>query len=267
MSMEDFLLIKQQAIPIIQQAADFIRDEFGKITSKNIEVKSLNSLVTYVDKEAEKILVEDLKEVLPKAAFLTEEETIQRTESDYQWIIDPLDGTTNFIHGIPVFAVSVALKYKNKIVMGIVHDVMQDNCFHAAENEGAFLNNNKIDVSQTPSLSDSLIATGFPYYDFEYLDNYQIILKKLMNSTRGIRRLGAAAIDLAYVACGKFDAYFEYSLSPWDVAAGALIVQEAGGVISDFSGNSNWLFGKEVVASNKLIAAPFLEEVQKAFIR
>ncbi len=263
--MIDLLHIQTQTIHAVQKAADFIQQQIGNVHQQDVEVKSLNSLVTYVDKEAEKILVNELKSCLPQATFITEENTIEQQQGEWQWIIDPLDGTTNFIHQVPVFCISVALKHQDEIVVGVVYELNRNELFYASKNKGAFLNGNKIQVSSTATLSESLIATGFPYYDFEYLDTYLSFFKYLMTTTRGIRRLGSAAVDLCYIACGRFDAYFEYSLSPWDVAAGALIVQEAGGVVVDFKGGNNWLFGREIVATNKLIASSFQSTLSTYF--
>ena len=250
--MQDLLNIQTQTINAVKKAAVFIQSEIGKINNNDIETKSINSLVTYVDKNAEIILVEELKKIITNATFLTEENTIEQMQGEWQWIVDPLDGTTNFIHQIPVFGISVALKHNDEIVIGVVYEVNNNECFYASKNNGAFLNGNKIAVSETAALEDSLVATGFPYYDFSKAENYLNVLRFLMQNTRGIRRLGAASIDLCYVACGRFDAFFEYSLAPWDVAAGAFIVKEAGGYISDFSGSKNWLFGKEIIATNKI---------------
>lgn len=261
----NLLDIQAQTIAAVKLAATFIQSEIGNINQTNIETKSLNSLVTYVDKASEKILVNELQKIIPDATFLTEENTIVQKVGAWKWIIDPLDGTTNFIHQVPVFSISVALQYFDEIVLGVVHEINRNECFYATKNNGAFLNGNKISVSSTINLSDSLIATGFPYYDFEKIDNYLSFFKYLMTNTRGIRRLGSAATDLCYTACGRFDAFFEYSLSPWDVAAGALILQEAGGKIYDFKGGNNWLYGKEIVGCNPLISDDILIAIKKYF--
>lgn len=253
----NLLDIQTQTIDAVKTSASVIQQAFGKIRNQDIETKSLNSLVTYVDKETEQQLVARLKEIVPDAAFLTEEATIAQTENDWQWIIDPLDGTTNFIHGVPVFGISVALAYKNEIKVGVVYEPVRDDCFYAVKDNGAFRNGMSIQVSKTTKLQDSLIATGFPYYDYSQTDKYLDFLKYLMQHTRGVRRLGAAAIDLCYTACGIFDGFFEYSLSPWDVAAGSLIVQEAGGIVCDFNGGNNFLFGKSIIASNTNIQKEF----------
>lgn len=248
--MLDLVPIQEQVIVAVNKVSDFILSEIGKLHHNDVKTKALNSLVTYVDKTSEELLVNALKSIIPEAAFHTEEDTVAVSEGDWQWIIDPLDGTTNFIHQVPVFAISVGLKYKGEIVLGVVKELNRNECFYATKNKGAYLNGKKISVSHTPQLSDSLVATGFPYYDYDRLENYLEVLKVLMTSTRGIRRMGSAAVDLCYTACGRFDMYFEYSLSPWDVAAGALIVKEAGGFVSDFKGGEHWLYGREIVATN-----------------
>ncbi len=263
--MKNLIDIQEQTIYAVEQAALFVQQEMGKIQQSDIETKSLNSLVTYVDKESEKILVKELQKIIPNASFLTEEYTVAPSQGEWQWIIDPLDGTTNFIHQIPSFGISVGLKHNEEIVVGVVKELNRNELFYATKNKGAFLNNKSINVTTTASLSDCLAATGFPYYEFDLMQEYMQTLAHLMTHTRGIRRLGAAAIDLCYVACGRFDAFFEYSLSPWDVAAGALIVQEAGGVVADFKGGDNWLAGRQIMASNKFVAAAMLELLREKF--
>lgn len=252
-----------ELIPEIKEVGKFIQQEIEKVGEKDIETKSLNSLVSYVDKESERKLIKILSSKIPSAGFIAEEGTSRATESDWQWIIDPLDGTTNFLHAIPVYSISIALEFKKEIVLGIVFEINQNECFYAWKNGPAFLNNKRISVSNNSNLKNSLLATGFPYYDFERLEAYFQVLKELAQSTRGIRRLGSAAVDLAYVACGRFDAYFEYSLHPWDVAAGAFIVQQAGGQVSDFKGGVNWLHGKEIIAGSPAIQKDLLNKIQE----
>jgi len=249
----------------IETVAKFIKGEIKKVENINIETKSLNSLVSYVDKNAEIQLVEKLSELLPEATFLTEEETIENTESDLRWIIDPLDGTTNFLHQIPFFAISVALESKGEIVLGVVYEVNRDECFYAWKNGGAFLNDSRIHVSNRKDLSNSLIATGFPYYDYQGVEPYFKALEFFMKNTRGIRRLGAAALDLAYVACGRFDAYYEYSINAWDVAAGAILVKEAGGKLADFEGGDNYIYSQQIIAASPFVFDKTLEVVRTAF--
>jgi myo-inositol-1(or 4)-monophosphatase len=242
--------IQRELIVLSKQVGNFIRLEATKFDSSRIEEKGLNDLVSYVDKEAEGRLVEGLKLIFPKAGFITEEGTETITSEDYNWIVDPLDGTTNFMHGLPVYSVSVALSYKDKIVVGVVYEVNRDECFYAVEGGKAYMNEKEIKVSDASSMANSLLATGFPYYTFEKMPQYLEILNHLMQKSHGLRRMGSAAVDLAYTACGRFEGYFEYNLKPWDVAAGTLIVQQAGGKVTDFSGGENYIFGGEIVASN-----------------
>lgn len=250
-------LIMEQVCELSREVGNFIAKERENFSSEKVQEKSLNSLVSYVDITAEKELVKGLKIILPEAGFITEENTVTQTENEYQWIIDPLDGTTNFIHNIPLFAVSIALMKRDKIISGVVYEVNRKECFYAYENGGAFLNGKRIKVTDTKMLSSSLIATGFPYEIFNYLDRYLKSFFALLPKTRGIRRLGTAAVDLVYVACGRFDGFYEFNLNAWDVAAGAFIVQQAGGTVTDFNGGNSFVFGKEIIASNGLIHEEF----------
>lgn len=247
---------------VIDQTGAFIREQVGQVKAAAIEEKSLNSLVSFVDKTAEQQLVAGLGKLLPDATFLTEEETVEQAEGHYRWIIDPLDGTTNFLHQLPHFSISVALEEEGKTILGIVYEVNRQECFYAWKNGGAFLNGQPIHTRAITNFADSLIATGFPYYDYSRQAKFLQVLAHFMQHTRGIRRFGSAALDLAYVACGRFDLFFEYSLNAWDVAAGAFLIQEAGGTVSDFSGKENYLFGKEILA-----AAPGLYEEGLKIIR
>ncbi len=250
---------------IAKEVGLFIKEECAKINAGHIETKSQNSLVTYVDKTAEKKIVDFLSELIPDSGFIAEEGTSDKKGEIYNWVIDPLDGTTNFIHGIPTYCVSIALLKNEKLVSGVIYEPNRDEMFYAWENGGSYLNNTPISVSSVNKLSDSLLATGFPYYDYKRLEAYMDILKWLMHNSRGVRRIGSAAIDLAYVACGRFEAFYEYSLNPWDVAAGALIVKEAGGSVTDFQGGDNYLFGREIIASNKHMEAELLEKIKDSF--
>jgi myo-inositol-1(or 4)-monophosphatase len=251
---------------LVERSADFIQNQLGNVKNQQIETKSLNSLVSYVDKKAEEMLVEGCMKILPEAGFITEEETIEKSaDKEWLWIIDPLDGTTNFLHSLPFFSISVALQHRGKTVMGLVCEVNRRELFYAIKNEGAFLNGKKISCSSTEKLTDSLLATGFPYYDFGRREAYLKLLGELMPKSRGIRRLGSAALDLAYTACGRFDAFFEYSLAPWDVAAGAFIVEEAGGIVKDFTGGDNYLYGKEIIATNRGINKEMSELLMSHF--
>ncbi len=255
----------EEVINVAKNAGNFIRTERQNFSQEKVETKSLNSLVSYVDKEAEKIIVEHLSELLPEAGFIAEEGTSDKTGETYNWVIDPLDGTTNFIHGIPCFAVSIALMENDEVVVGVVYEVNLNECFYAWNGSKAYLNGKEITVAQTDVLADTLMATGFPYYDYKRVKQSLSALEFFMKNTRGIRRLGSAATDLAYVAAGRFDGFYEYSLNAWDVAAGALIVQQAGGRVSDFKGENNYIFGAEIVAGSATIFNEFQSVIEKQF--
>ncbi|MEM9819665.1 MAG: inositol monophosphatase family protein [Bacteroidota bacterium] len=250
---------------LVGSVAGFIEGQLNKVKLEDIETKSLNSLVSYVDKKAEVQLVSGLRSRLEDSTFLTEEDTIENEEGEYRWIIDPLDGTTNFLHQLPFFAISVALEHRGELIMGVVFEVNRKECFYAWKGGGAWLNRTRIQVNNNERLQDALLSTGFPYYDYTYQKQYFACLSQLSGQTRGIRRYGAAALDLAYVACGRFDAYFEYSLQPWDVAAGIVIIREAGGILSDFEGGDNYLFGQQMIAGNPTIQPIILSTIQHHF--
>ncbi|GAB2475376.1 inositol monophosphatase family protein [Algoriphagus taiwanensis] len=250
------LLEKTQQIA--KEVGSFIRKERQHFDVDKVEHKGFNDLVSYVDKEAERMIVERLSAILPEAGFITEEGTNVTQGEKYNWVIDPLDGTTNFIHGIPVFSVSIALMEDKEVIMGVVYEVNRHECFYALKGSGAFCNDTRIHVSQAPDLAASLISTGFPYYNFELIDRYLNSMKSLMQKTHGLRRLGSAAVDLCYVATGRTEGFFEYNLNSYDVAAGVIIVQEAGGKVTDFAGGEDYIFGRNIVASNGSIHAEFL---------
>ncbi len=246
-----------------REAGEFIRKEAGLFDISRVEKKGLNDLVSYVDKGSEKMLVERLGKLIPDSGFIAEEGTSTRKGKKYNWVIDPLDGTTNFVHGLQPYAVSIGLMEYDEIIAGVIYEVGQNDTFSAWKDGGAWLNGRQIFVSETNSLAESLLATGFPYYDFRYIGPYMESLTYLCEYSQGIRRLGSAAVDLAYVACGKFEGFYEYGLHPWDVAAGIIIVREAGGKVSDFSGNQSNVTGVEIIASSSLIYPEFLESIAK----
>lgn len=248
---------------VARKAGTFILGERIRFQSGSVEVKGRNDFVSYVDKSSERLIVEALKQLLPEAGFIAEEGTEAASDARYRWVIDPLDGTTNFIHGMPFFAVSIALLDGDEPIIGIIHELNRDEMFTAWKGGGAWLNGRPITVSETTEVASSLIGTGFPYYDYSRLDGYIDLFKHLMQFSRGIRRPGSAATDLAYVACGRFDAFYEYGLSPWDVAAGILLVKEAGGEVTDFSGRGNFLFGREIVSGNPRVQAELLALVKR----
>jgi myo-inositol-1(or 4)-monophosphatase len=246
----DLTLIEKDVIALCADVAYFIREESAHFDRARIEQKgSFSNLVSYVDKESEKKIVNALENIIPGSGFLAEEGTDSKSENEYQWIIDPLDGTTNFLHGLPIFAISIALRRNDKVVLGVVYEVTHGECFHAIEHGKAYCNESEIRVSPIVHLSESLLATGFPYYHSEKKDVYLDIIKNFLENTHGIRRLGSAAIDLAYVAAGRLEGFFEYDLKPWDVAGGAFILQQAGGHVTDFRGGDNFLFGGELCAA------------------
>jgi myo-inositol-1(or 4)-monophosphatase len=229
------------------------------------EIKSENNLVTYVDKESERRFVEGLRELLPEAGFVAEEGTGERNASGLNWVIDPLDGTTNFVHGMPVWCTSIGLCDGIKPILGVIYDPNTQECFSAYAGGGAMLNGESIHVSSIASLQQSLLATGFPYDDFGREEEYIQLFRKLIRGTRGLRRLGSAALDMAWTACGRLEGFYEYGLNPWDVAAGSIIVQEAGGIVTEFKGGDNFIFGEDLVCTNGLIHAEMLGEIKNYF--
>lgn len=257
--------LEKNVIEVCEEVGDFIHSESSDFDRSRIEQKNgFNNLVSYVDQEAERKLVKVLKKILPEAGFITEEGTVEQSKANtYNWIIDPLDGTTNYLHGLPIYAVSVGLTRGEEPILGVVYHVVRKECFSATEDGNAYCNGKVIRVSSIPTLKESLLATGFPYYHFDKRDNYLDIIKDFLEKSHGVRRLGSAAVDLAYVACGRIEGYFEYNLNAWDVAAGVLIVKQAGGTVTDFKGGNNCLFGGELCAANALMHGEMLELVKK----
>lgn len=282
-----------QVCALAKETGAFIKEEAKKFKTSTIEVKGHNNFVSHVDKTSEQKLVTALSALLPEAGFIAEEGTSDKKGERYNWIIDPLDGTTNFIHGFPCYAISMALveaplpskgggsnaqpvegKREGKALsfgeggvrLGVIYEINQNECFYAWKDSDAYMNGNKITVSSTPTLKDSLLGTGFPYYDYGKMDEYLQLFRHFMQHSHGLRRPGSAATDLAYLACGRFDGFYEYSLAPWDVAAGAFLVERAGGKVADFSGGDNYLFGKEIVAGNAHVFQELQETVKRFMI-
>lgn len=255
----------EEVISIARKAGDFIQKSRKDVSSSDIEHKGLNDLVSFVDREAERLIIESLKPLLPDAGFLAEENTVAQQHNNLLWIIDPLDGTTNFLHGVPCYSVSIALMEKNKPVLGVVHELNLDETFYAWKESPAYMNGKEISVSKVTRLKDALIATGFPYTNYSRLNEYMKVFDYCMKHTHGLRRPGSAAVDLVYTAAGRYDAFFEYGLNAWDVAAGAFIVQQAGGIVSDFSGKDNFVFGREILATNNLIYDEFYKVISGFF--
>ena len=233
---------------------------------KRIEAKGKNDFVTHVDKGSEQRLVKGLSELLPEAGFIAEEGTSDKKGEHFNWIIDPIDGTTNFIHGLFPFAISVALEQDGEIILGVVYEMGLKECFYSWKGAPAYLNGQEIQVSEAATISDSLLATGFPYSNYSKMAGFMDSLNYFMKNSHGLRRLGSAATDLAYVACGRFEGFYEYDLKPYDVAAGAFLVQQAGGKNCDFTGGNNYIYGKEIISSNSLVFDEFKEIVNKLMV-
>ena len=239
-------------------------DDLDKLT---IERKGHNDFVSDVDRAAENTIIATIRESYPQHSILAEESGVSvgstaSVESEYQWIIDPLDGTTNFLHGFPQFCVSIALSVKGVVSHACIFDPTRNDLFTASRGGGAFLNERRIRVSKVINLKDGLIGTGFPYKEFEKFDKYLGMFKEITQKSAGVRRPGAAALDLAYVACGRFDGFWEMGLSPWDVAAGGLLILEAGGLITDFNGDGDYLHAGTVVAGTPKLFPQLLQIVQ-----
>ncbi len=261
----DLSKLTSGVITLSKEVGEFIRREALVFNREQVEYKGLHDMVSYVDKTAEIALVKGLRLLLPEAGFVTEEKTTTITGEKYDWIIDPLDGTTNFIHGLPTYSISIALQCDDELILGVVYEINRDECFSAWKNGGAYLNSKRISVSKASRIENTLLATGFPYYEFGKLDAYLAVLKELMQRCHGVRRIGSAAIDLAYVACGRFDGYFEFNLNSYDVAAGIVLVREAGGHVFDFTGGNNSIERREMVATNGFISSELLLILDEKF--
>jgi myo-inositol-1(or 4)-monophosphatase len=234
-----------------------------RVSHEQIETKTPNNLVSFVDKESERQLVNALKDIFPEAGFIAEEGTGEKS-NEWNWVIDPLDGTTNYLHGVPIWCISVALCHHQDAVLGVIYDPNRDELFSAVKGHGAFLNGERMTVSGQVNLRDSLLVTGFPYDDFGREEAYIGLFRHLMKETRGIRRLGSAALDLAWVACGRFEAFYEYGLNPWDVAAGCILIQEAGGAVTGFY-DGHPIFEEDILASNGEIHQDLRGKIQQFF--
>jgi len=254
----------QSVIELAKNTAEYIKTEAA--ISKNIEVKGKNDFVTHIDKGSEEKLVTGLSSLLPEAGFIAEEGTSTKKGDKYNWIIDPIDGTTNFIHGLCPYAISIALEENNEIVLGVVLEIGLNECFYSWKGAPAYLNGKEIHVSKAAKVSNSLIATGFPYSNYTFMAGFMKSLDYFMKNSHGLRRLGSAATDLAYVACGRFEAFYEYDLKPYDVAAGAFLVKQAGGKNCDFEGGNNYIYGKQIISSNALVFDEFKTSVKKLIL-
>jgi len=258
----DFL---NTAIKAARLAGKVILDNLGKISKKDIDFKQAADFVTRVDRKSEQIIINTIKEKFPHHSFLAEESAKEAETDRYRWIIDPLDGTTNYIHQYPVFSVSIALQYNREIILGVVFDPLKDELFTAEKGKGAFLNKNPINVSKVISLKDSLITTGFPFRSKKFIDVYLKLFKNVFHKVSDLRRAGSAALDLAYLASGRCEGFFEIGLSPWDIAAGDILIKEGGGVVTDFCGGPDYLSTGNIVAGNPAIYEKLLIEVKSLF--
>ena len=246
------------ALDLAKKAGEIHLSFFGNISSLKKKSTSID-LLTNADIESEKFIISEIKKNYPTHSILSEESHKINNDSEYTWIIDPLDGTTNFAHNLPIFAVSIALKKNNDILCGVVFNPAADKCFYAEKDKGAFLNNKKISPTSTSKLGDCLLATGFPYlHDDRYNLSFDLF-KEFYDRTRGLRRLGAAALDLCFVAMGRFDGFYEFNLHPWDIAAGALIAHEAGALVTDWNGEKMPHDGSRVLCANKSIHGEMID--------
>jgi myo-inositol-1(or 4)-monophosphatase len=263
--MSDYKELIKEVNRICKEVGRFIQLEQTRLSLQNIEEKGRNNFVTYVDKAAETLIIGELHSLIPDAVFLAEEntKTEQKEEFSHRWIIDPIDGTTNFIHGVPCYSISIALEQQGEIVAGTVYDVVNKECFWSVKGDKAYINETPIKVSNRAKLEDALLVTGFPYRHGEALDQWMELFKHFIKNTHGVRRLGSAALDLAWVAAGRFESFYEYGLSPWDVAAGAFIVKQAGGEVTDFSGGDSYLFGHQLISSNKILHAELMSVINE----
>ena len=253
------------AIETAKQAGSIIMQHFGKISS--VDRKSTDiDLLTIADTESEAYILDRIKTTHPQHHIIAEESDLTERNSDYRWVIDPLDGTTNFVHNLPIFAVSMGLQYKEETILGVVYNPAANKCFWAEKNGGAYLNDKPIHITSTNTLSNSLLVTGFPYIHDDRYEKSFTLFKKLYGKTQGIRRLGAAALDFCFVAMGRFEGFWEFGLQPWDVCAGALILEEAGGLVTDWDGSPMPFSGKRILATNGHIHTEMIKILEKELL-
>jgi myo-inositol-1(or 4)-monophosphatase len=250
------------AVRAARRAATVIQRASNNLDLITPEKKGHNDFVSEVDRAAERAIIETILEAYPKHAILAEESGSQG-DSEFVWIIDPLDGTTNFLHGLPQYAVSIALMHKGVVTQAVVYDPCSNDLFTATRGVGAYLNDRRIRVSKVRELSDALVGTGFPYTDFKNLEKYIAIFRDMTQKAAGVRRPGAAALDLAYVACGRFDGFFEFGLKTCDLAAGSLLVQEAGGLVTDFNGEEGFFESGDVLCGSPRVFGQMLQVIRQ----
>lgn len=259
------MIPQKLAISAALKAGKLIKKSLGTLSGQSIENKNPFDFVTIIDKQAEQLIIDLIQKYFPDHEIFAEESGSTPQKNTSMWIIDPFDGTTNFIHGFPHSAVSIAYEYNGELVLGVVFDPFRDELFYAEKGKGAFLDNRPIHVSNRSKLNECLIATGFPFRNKNLLAPYWQALSNIFLAVCGIRRTGSAALDLAYTACGRFDGFWELKLSPWDVAAGAVLLHEAGGKITDFELKNNHLNTGNVIASNGLIHEFLFQKIHEAF--
>jgi myo-inositol-1(or 4)-monophosphatase len=249
------------ALRAARSASAVIVRSIQRLDTLQITEKQQHDFATEVDRQSEQIIIDTIRQAYPRHGILAEESG-KHSGDETVWIIDPLDGTTNYIHGLPHFAVSIAIQHKGRIEHGLIFDPIRQETFIASRGEGARLNDRRIRVSNRTGLPDSLLGTGFPFREFAFLGPYLNILKTLIPAVAGIRRAGSAALDLAYVAAGRLDGFWEFGLAPWDIAAGALLIQEAGGFVSDCQGGEDYLHSGNIVAGAPKVFKPLLQTVR-----
>lgn len=255
-----------QLLKVTREAGKIVKTGFR--TDYKVEFKSnISNLVTEIDKKSENAIIEFIQKEFPDHGIVAEESGFSHSDAEYRWVIDPLDGTTNFAHGFPIFGVSIGIQKAGKTIFGAVYHVMQDDMYYAELGKGAFKNGSPIQVNKNNDLARSLLVTGFPYDIAENPYNALSIFTDMVKASRGMRRLGSASIDFCYVAEGIFDGFWEVNLQPWDICAGKFIVEEAGGTVTDFLGNSSDIFAPQIVCSNSLIQNAMLEIIAKSFSR
>ena len=254
------------AVKTARRAGSLINRASRNLDIIAVKEKAINDFVTEVDREAEDLIIRDLLKAYPDHSILAEESGASG-KSEYQWIIDPLDGTTNFLHGFPQFAVSIALAHRGVITQAVIYDPMNNDLFTATRGRGAYLNETRLRVSRRTQLRTSLIGTGFPFREMTHLDEYMNMLRDMLKNTAGVRRAGAASLDLAYVAAGRLDAFWEFGLSPWDIAAGVLLVTEAGGLVGDLEGNESYMETGNILAGTPKVFGQALQLISPHLTR
>lgn len=252
------------AIKAARLAGQIIVNHLGKISENDVNLKHTSDFVTIVDRESEEVIIDTIKKCFPDHLFLAEESLKECGTETYRWIIDPLDGTTNYIHSYPVFSVSIALEYEGEIITGVILDPLRNELFWAEKGSGAYVNCSPIEVSKV-NIGESLITTGFPFRSKKMIESYLKLFRNIFLKVSDLRRSGSAALDLAYLASGRCDGFFELGLSPWDIAAGSLLIREASGIVTDFAGGNAYLKTGNIVAGNSAVHKEILKEVKKVF--